>query len=81
MDAILQQLERIETKLDRALTTPILDVDEAMRLTGCNSRSAFFQWARRHEVKAYVRGKYRRIEVENKIAHLRLFPTRKNNRT
>ena len=46
--------------------------------TGCRSRPAQHAWNKRYGLKPYVRGKYRRKEVENLIAHLRLFPKQKN---
>lgn len=75
MDAVLQRLESIEAKLDQVLFPQSIGLTEVMHLTGCKSPSAQYAWNRRHGLKAYVRGKYRRSEVKNLIARLRLFPS------
>lgn len=73
MDAILARLDSIEAKLDRALFPPIITFAELRKLTGCKSDTAQHRWNHRHGLKSYERGKYRRLEAENKIAHARLF--------
>lgn len=73
MDPVLERLEAIEAKLDRVLFPPVIGLTEVMHLTGCNSPTAQHRWNQRHGIKPYARGKYRRSEIDNKIAHLRLF--------
>lgn len=74
MQDIAHALARIEAKLDRALAPKeILTPEECRDLTGCKSLRAQYRWFRDHNIKPYSRGKYRRLDVANKVAHLALF--------
>lgn len=67
----LCQLDRIEAKLDRIIggpPSPIVGCKELMRLTGCGSDSALRRLLPVLGIRPYVKGKYRRAEVENAIA-------------
>lgn len=83
MDALLQRLDQIEAKLDRVINGPqpdVVGVAGAMPLTGCKTKRAQAAWFRRYNVKPYARGKYRRIDITNKIARIALgldFPVQK----
>ncbi len=71
MDALLERLDRIEAKLDVVINGPkseLIGVKEAQTLTGCPSQWAQHKWFRTRGVKAYARGKYRRLEITNKLA-------------
>lgn len=62
------QLTRIEAKLDRLLAgpqNPVLSLSEAMRLTGSRSRQAFQRMVQKWGVHSFIRGKYRRVDLEN----------------
>lgn len=72
MDPVIQRLDSIEAKLDRVLFPQAISLAGVMHLTGCKSYTAQNRWNNRYGLKPYVHGKYRRREVENLIAHLRL---------
>jgi hypothetical protein len=70
-EPVAVRLERIEAKLDRLIGGPpaaIVTVKEAMYLTGCRSISALYRLLPELGVRPYVKGKYRRLELENAIA-------------
>lgn len=70
-DAVcLAFLGRIEAKVEQLLRGPqpsSLSVDQAMRLTGDQSRSAFRRTVNALGVRAYKRGFYRREDLVNAI--------------
>lgn len=77
MDPLLERLDRIEAKLDLALNKApkeVLSAEECMSLTGCRSKRAQFDWFKKQGIKPYQRGRYRRLDVRNRVAHLALFP-------
>jgi hypothetical protein len=74
-DPLLERLDRIEAKLDIVLNgkpPEIVNIHQALDLTGCNSISSQYRWFAEHGVAPYLRGKYRRLEITNKVAALRL---------
>lgn len=77
MDPVMERLERIEEKLDRALMPKeVVSAEEAMPLTGCKSVSAQFRWFRINDVRPYTKGKYRVRDIRNKTAALALAQNR-----
>lgn len=65
------RLERIEAKLDRLIggePADMIPVKEVMRLTGTKTYSSLYRILEKLQVHPFVKGKYRRIEVENAIA-------------
>lgn len=79
MDALLQRLDRIEAKLDHVLNGPpaeVIGVPECLPLTGCKTTRSQHRWFKTYQVKPYSRGKYRRLDVTNKVAALALFPAK-----
>lgn len=69
-DLCLPQLDRIEAKLDRLIKPegPIVGTEEAMRLFGVRSMPALYRTLKKFQVKAYERGRYRRIDINAAIA-------------
>jgi len=70
-EEINTRLDRIEAKLDRLLAPPlpdILTVREAMKMTGFRSIPSFYRALPVLGLRSYMKGKYRRSEVENAIA-------------
>lgn len=72
MDPLLAKLEAIEAKLDRVLFPEVIDLHGVMHLTGCKSPTAQYRFNRKYGLQPYAFGKYRRKEVANLVAHLRL---------
>lgn len=70
---ILSQLTRLESKVDLILNgkpKEIITAKEAMALTGCRSVRAQYDWFRRHQLRPYEPGKYRRVDISNRVAAL-----------
>lgn len=72
MDPLLAKLEAIEAKLDRVLFPEVIDLRGVMHLTGCRSTTAQNRFNHKYGLKPYAHNKYRRKEVSNLVAHLRL---------
>jgi hypothetical protein len=74
MENLAVVLARIEAKLDRLLDPrEILTAEQCLDITGCKSVRAQYRWFKDNNISPYSRGKYRRIDVANKVAHLALF--------
>lgn len=75
MDPVLERLDRIEEKLDRALAPrDAISPEEAMKLTGCKSLSAQYRWFKTYGLRPYIKGKYRTTDIRHKIAMLTYSP-------
>lgn len=64
----MNQLDRIEAKLDRALAeppSPTVTLDEAMQLLQVKSRHTFYLRQAELCFQPYARGKYRRADILN----------------
>ena len=75
LSALIERLDRIEAKLDHVINKPpplFVSISEAMPLTGCRSYSAQQRWFRVQGIHPAGRGKYRRIEIMNRIGLLSL---------
>lgn len=65
------RLERIEAKIDRLIGGPpseIVRVREAMQMTGTRSYGAFYRVTSALHIRPYLKGKYRRSDIENALA-------------
>lgn len=65
------RLDRIEAKIDRLIGGPpaeILTTKEAMHMTGTRTYSSLYRILAIIGVRAYAKGKYRRLELQNAIA-------------
>lgn len=71
VDARLQALEKF--LMDKP-TPKIITRAQALELTGLPSVDAQSRWFQKHGIHPYVRGRYLRLDVTNKVAHLNLFP-------
>lgn len=65
----LDQLNRIEAKLDRLIKpeSPVVDLDEVQFLTKCESRSAVHRFLQEFKIEPFHRGRYRRLDIMNAV--------------
>lgn len=71
MSTDADQLARIEAKIDRLIQgnePDVMTAADVMELMGLNSRTALHRLRLRLGLKPFVRGKYRRKEVQTAIA-------------
>ena len=73
---IMQRLSRIEEAVNSLLNLHkpdpknFIGPSECMQITGCRSLRAQHRWLRKHGIKRYGHGKYRRQDVSNKLVEL-----------
>lgn len=81
----MEQLDRIEAKLDRALAgpeSPTVNVPEAMYLLGLRpkSRTSFYELCQFLHIQPFARGKYRRTDILNAIGRQALLASQAHRR-
>lgn len=81
----MEQLDRIEAKLDRVLNgpeSPTVDVAGAMFLLGISggNRTGFYERCRELQILPYTRGKYRRTDILNAIGRRALLRAQEHRR-
>jgi len=61
------QLDRIQSLVEQLAAqrplSPVVDIDEAMVLTRCRSKSAFYRWCRRAGIRTCAPGRYARDRI------------------